>query len=96
MSMRNSVVLLEEPTRTSWATEALLVPWVHYVPINQTNMIAEPVQWVKDHDSEAEQIAQRATLFMYDMLYHPDAGSDEEKIQSEMVRRCTELWRNDP
>lgn len=94
MLQSQSVVLMPPPTRTSWAMEELLEPWVHYIPMYSNGSNAEEmVQWVLDNDDEARKIAERATLFMYDMLYHPDADEDEFKVKKNIIRRYQALWQ---
>lgn len=89
-----SVVLMPPPTKTSWAMEELLEPWTHYIPMLPDGSNAEEmIQWVLDHDAEAQRIAERATLFMYDLVYHPDAASDNLKVKQEIVRRYRALWQ---
>jgi len=89
-----SVVLMPPPTRTSWAMEELLQPWVHYVPMLPDGSDAEEkVQWVLDNDTEARRIAERATLFIYDFVYHPDAESDHQRINQAIARRYRDLWQ---
>jgi hypothetical protein len=84
----NSVVMTQIPTKTSWALEELLEPWVHFVPLNDDlTDVEEQMQWVLDHDQEAQEIARRGSLWVQDLLYHPDAAHDEELIYDEM------LWR---
>ena len=91
--LSKSVVLMPKPTRTSWAMEELLEPWVHYIPMDVDGANAEEmVQWVRDNDQKARQISERATLFMYDLLYHPDAQRDERQVKEEIVRRYQEFW----
>ena len=93
MLQSQSVVLMPPPTRTSWAMEELLQPWIHYIPMNTDGSNAEEmVQWVIDHDEKAQRIAERATLFMYDMVYHPDAIEDDKQIRLEMTKRYRALW----
>jgi hypothetical protein len=88
-----SVVLMPPPTRTSWAMEELLEPWVHYIPMLPDGSNAEEmVQWALDNEKEARRIAERATLFIYDLVYHPDAESDDRKIKEEMAQRYRALW----
>jgi hypothetical protein len=84
----NSVVLMPQPTCTSWAMEELLQPYVHYIPLydNLTN-VEEQVQWMIDHDDIAEQIAINGRLWMTDLIYHPDASKDTEQIIDETFRR---------
>eukprot|EP00980_Cylindrotheca_fusiformis_P028553 scaffold22610_cov115-Cylindrotheca_fusiformis.AAC.6 len=86
--LSQSVVLMPPPKHTSWAMEELLEPWVHYVPLDElaTN-IEERMQWVLDHDEEAQRIAERATLWMEDLVFHPDAAEDDRLIQEEIMRR---------
>lgn len=93
MLQSQSVVLMPPPTRTSWAMEELLQPWIHYIPMLQDGSNAEEmVQWVIKNDEKARKIAERATLFMYDMVYHPDAIEDDKEIRLEMAKRYRALW----
>jgi hypothetical protein len=93
MLQSQSVVLMPPPTRTSWAMEELLVPWIHYIPMFPNGSNAEErVQWALDNQKEAQRIAERATLFIYDMVYHPDAAKDDRQIKAEMARRYRALW----
>lgn len=88
-----SVVLMSPPTRTSWAMEELLQPWIHYIPMFENGSNAEEmVRWVLDNDFEARRIAERATLFIYDFMYHPDAAKDERRVKEDIVRRYRALW----
>jgi hypothetical protein len=94
MLLSNSVVLMPPPTRTSWAMEELLQPFVHYVPMAEDGSDAEEkVQWILENDMEAQRIAERSTLFMEDMLYHPDAERDELEVKKEIMRRYREHWK---
>ena len=93
----NSVVLMQPPFFTSWAMEELLEPWVHYVPLNEDlSNVEERIQWVIDHDDEAHAISRRATLWIYDLLFHPDAAQDEARIQLEILRRYQSHFVLDP
>jgi hypothetical protein len=93
MLQSQSVVLMPPPTRTSWAMEELLEPWIHYIPMLSNGTNAETmVQWVLDNDKEARRIAERATLFMYDLVYHSQAASDDRKIKENIARRYRALW----
>ena len=88
-----SVVLMPPPTQTSWAMEEMLEPWIHYVPMYENGSNAEDmVQWVLSHDQKARQIAERGKLFMYDLVYHPDAADDDRKVKEEIARRYRALW----
>jgi Glycosyl transferase family 90 len=91
--LSQSVVLMPRPTRTSWAMEELLEPWVHYIPMADDGSDAEEmVRWMIDNDEKAKQIAERSTLFMYDLLYHPDAERENREVSEEIVRRYQEWW----
>lgn len=96
----NSLVMMPIPTYTTWAMEEKLQPWVHYIPItiyNQTTTdqydgtkitdVEEKMQWVLDHDKEAQQIAKAGKLWISDLVLHPNAASDETKIFDEIVYR---------
>lgn len=84
----NSVVLTQVPTKTSWAMEEWLEPWVHYIPINkELSDVDEKMQWVLDHDEKAKEIAHRGSLWIKDLLLHPDAARDDELIYDDLLRR---------
>lgn len=91
--LSNSVVLMPPPTFTSWIMEEWLEPWVHYVPLyrNLTD-VEEKTQWVMSHSEEAQRIAQRATLFMYDMFFHPNAKAEEKMVETEIIRRYSQFF----
>jgi hypothetical protein len=91
--LSQSVVLMPKPTKTSWAMEELLEPWVHYIPMKDDGSDADAmVQWVVDHDQKAKEISQRATLFMYDLLYHPLSEKENLEVKQEIVRRYHQWW----
>ena len=87
----NSVVITaEQPVFTSWAMEELLEPWVHYIPLDPDNFeedVHRKMQWVLDHDQEAQEIARRGSLWIRDLVLHPEALSDDEAISEDVVRR---------
>lgn len=92
--LSESVVLMPTPTRTSWAMEELLEPWVHYIPMKEDGSNAEElIRWVGDNDHKAWRIAERGRLFMYDLLYHPDARRDDTLVEEEIARRYRALWQ---
>jgi hypothetical protein len=92
--LSESVVVMPPPTRTSWAMEELLEPWIHYVPMNPDGSnVEERIKWVGENDEAAHRIAERGRLFIYDLLYHPDASRDEQKVKEEIARRYRQLWQ---
>jgi Glycosyl transferase family 90 len=93
----NSVVLTTQPSCTSWAMEELLVPWVHYVPIlSDSSDIEEKMQWILEHDTEAQEIARRGHLWMTDLVYHPDAKRENDWIIDETFRRYSKHFVPNP
>jgi hypothetical protein len=92
--LSNSVVMMPPPTATSWLMEELLEPWVHYIPLKYDGSDAEDmIRWVIENDLKARRIAERGTLYMYDLLYHPDAKRDDELVRKEMLRRYRAFWK---
>jgi Glycosyl transferase family 90 len=80
----NSVVLMQRVTCTSWAMEELLEPRVRYIPFaDDLCDVEEKVQWELDHDEKAQQIAHSGSLWISDLVYHPD----EERIIDESIHR---------
>ena len=88
-----SVVVMSPPTRTSWAMEELLQPWVHYIPmLPDGSNVEEMVRWALDNEEQAKRISERATLFIYDLLCHPDAENDDRMVKEDIARRYRALW----
>lgn len=89
----NSVVMMPPPTFTSWTMEELLQPWVHYIPLDPSFDNTESrMQWVLDHDAEAERIARQGSLWIKDLLEHPDAENENAAINKEIFRRYQKLF----
>lgn len=66
----------------------LLIPWVHYVPLNDdATDVEEKMQWIIDHDIQAQAIAETASLWIEDLCFHPNAAMDDRYIQEELIRR---------
>jgi len=93
----NSVVMAPPFTKSSWAMEDLLIPWVHYIPISETfEDVHEKMQWVIDHDKEAQAIARAGQLWMMDLWTHPQADADTKAIYNEILKRYARHWVYDP
>jgi hypothetical protein len=45
------------------------------------------MQWVVDNDVEAQRISRRGTMWMEDLVFHPDAAEDDRLIQEEILKR---------
>lgn len=90
--LSRSVVLMTNPSKESWAMEALLEPWVHFIPLaTDYSNLEDRVQWVRENGAAAKKIAERATLFISDMLYHPDALKDDRRVMEEILLRYDHL-----
>lgn len=90
-----SVVLMPPPRFTSWSMEELLEPWVHYIPLRtDLSDVEEKTRWMLDHQAEAQRISHRATLWVLDLYYHPDAMEDNRLINQEVLRRYRTHFRS--
>jgi hypothetical protein len=49
--------------------------------------VEEKMQWVVDNDVEAQRISRRGTMWMEDLVFHPDAAEDDRLIQEEILKR---------
>lgn len=88
MLFSNSVVFAPPFTMSSWAMEDTLQPFVHYIPIKRDmSNVESMVQWAESHPDETKLISERSTLFMYDLLFHPEAMEDERQIMIQMIER---------
>jgi hypothetical protein len=88
MLLSNSVVLMPKPTWESWAMEARLEPFVHYIPIrSDMSNVEEMLRWAEDHPEKTRMIAERSSLFIYDLLFHPQAIKDEQSIMISIMER---------
>jgi len=84
----NSVVLAPRFAKSSWLMEDRLIPWVHYIPLDDDLAnVHEQMEWILRHNAQAEAIAQAGQLWIKDLLYHPDSESDTRAIYDEIVRR---------
>jgi len=93
--LSQSVVLMPQPVYTSWAMEEMLEPWLHYIPLApDLSDVEEKVRWMLHHDSESQRIAHRATLWILDLVFHPDAAGDDRLIQEEILRRYANHFRS--
>lgn len=93
--LSQSVVLMPRPKHTSWAMEELLEPWVHYIPLNQdATDVEEKMEWIISHDIEARRIAERGSLWIEDLVFHPDSAEDDRWIQEEIIRRYRQHFQH--
>lgn len=88
MLFSNSVVLAPPFAWESWAMEGKLKPFQHYIPLKvDMSNVEEMIQWADTHPEETLLISERSTLFIYDLLFHPDAIKDEEEIIIHIMER---------
>lgn len=45
------------------------------------------MKWIIDNDEAAQRISERATLWMEDLIFHPNAAEDDRLIEEEILRR---------
>ncbi|KAL7557412.1 hypothetical protein ACA910_016633 [Epithemia clementina (nom. ined.)] len=95
--LSNSIVMMPSPMFTSWAMEERLEPWIHYVPLrDDLSDVEERLTWVLTHKQEAARIVRRATLWILDLLFHPDAERDEKQVFTQMLQRYARHFVLDP
>lgn len=71
--------------------EGTLEPFLHYIPINEDmSNVEEMLVWAESHPDESRLIAERSTLFIYDLLFHPDAIEDERLV----IEGIMEVYEN--
>ena len=94
MLFSQSVVLISEPRTTeSWLLESLLEPYVHYLPVRSGNSdIEERVTWCETNADECKMISERATLFVYDLLFDEKAGKDNIEVKFQLHERYSAMF----
>ncbi|KAL7564337.1 hypothetical protein ACA910_007189 [Epithemia clementina (nom. ined.)] len=66
--LSKSVVMMPHPTKTSFAMEEFLEPFVHYVPLKDDLSDAEPqMQWIIDNPIKAKEISEAGTRWIMDL-----------------------------
>lgn len=61
----NSVVIMKKPIFESWLMESKLIPWVHYVPLNDDmDNLDEIYDWCLNNDDKCKEIVKNANEFM--------------------------------
>ena len=89
----NSLVMMPPPTFTTWVMEELLEPWVHYIPLDPSfNDTEEKMQWMLEHDEDAKRIASQGSLWIKDLLEHPNAENENIEINRHILERYQRLF----
>ena len=69
------------PTRTSWAMEDKLIPFIHYVPIAQDlSNLLEMIEWAKENDDIVQLISQKSTEYMEHLYVSDQAKLDHQEL----------------
>eukprot|EP01082_Thalassiosira_pseudonana_P009064 g8050.t1 g8050 contig27:73342-76182(-) len=88
MLFSNSIVLAPSFTWEGWAMEGLLEPHVHYLPLKEDmSNVEEMIAWAEDHPNEVQLIRERSTVFIHDLLFHPEAIHDEREVIQGIMER---------
>jgi hypothetical protein len=81
MLYSNSVVFMAPPTKTSWAMEEKLVPYVHYVPLWQNySNLPQQLEWARTHDEESFKIALFSRHYMERLVTSSHAHNETIEI----------------
>jgi len=86
--LSNSVVLMAKPTKCSWFMEDMLIPFTHYVPLNDdcTN-IEEMYNWCMDNLDKCKVISKNATIFMKKFLNEENEKYIMNKVLKEYFNK---------
>ncbi|KAL7542718.1 hypothetical protein ACHAXR_012017 [Thalassiosira sp. AJA248-18] len=88
MLFSNSVVLTPQFTWESWAMEGKLEAFKHYIPLKaDMSNVEEMIQWAEMNPEKTRNISERSTLYIYDLLFHPDAIEDEREVIINIMER---------
>lgn len=65
----NSVVIMPKPEWTSWTMEEKLIPYVHYLPLNdELSNLEELLAWAANNDNQCNEIAQNGKQYAFQFL----------------------------
>lgn len=97
MMAHNSLVIMPTPTTESWLMEGLLVPWLHYVPLDTPADAPRVLQWARSHDAECLQIVANANAWVQRVLVDfPSPGASVAAAHRLPTRALREaLFLND-
>ena len=84
----DSVVFMAKPVTVSFAMEELLVPFVHYVPVNDDySNLPQMVEWARNNDDQCRWIAKQATLYMEHLWMSEKAQEEYVAIKRELGKQ---------
>jgi len=85
MMLSNSVVLMPVPKICSWFMEDKLVPFVHYIPLNDDfSDLEEKYEWCLNNMGSCESISKNATQYIEQFM-------DQDK-ENEITKRVIEIY----
>lgn len=91
----NSVVFMRKPRIFSYTMEDLLVPFVHYIPLNSNySNLDEMLSWAKKHDSKCQNIANQSKEFMRNVWNSRKAAKDNLNILKQLATKYHSLFNN--
>lgn len=89
----NSVVIMPNPTTTSYLMEEKLEPWIHYIPCKDDfSDIKNKVKWAVQNGEKAKRIAERGTLWIHDLYMSDEAIKDNEEVAKFVFKRYTDFF----
>lgn len=92
----NSVVIMPKPSKTSYIMEEKLEPWIHYIPCRDDfEDLEKKIIWITKNGSKAKTIAERATLWIYDLYMSQEAGEENDFISKEIVNHYLKFYINE-
>eukprot|EP00956_Cyclotella_meneghiniana_P043699 scaffold284192_cov83-Cyclotella_meneghiniana.AAC.1 len=95
MLYSNSVVFMPTPTRTSWAMEEKLIPYIHYVPVAQDlSNLLEMIEWAKQNDDIVQLISQKSTEYMEHLYVSDQAKLDHQEIIIKLANSYTSRFKD--
>ena len=86
----NSVVIMPKPNWNSWVMEAMLEPYVHYIPLNDNlDNLEEIMEWCGKNDKKCQEIARRSTLYMQQFFDYENENLVKRDLLKEYANRIT-------
>ena len=84
MLYSNSIVLMKKPTKETWIMENKLIPFQHYILLNDNlDNLDEMIKWCMLNDNECKKISNNATKYIELFLDE----NNENKIINEILNR---------
>jgi hypothetical protein len=81
--LSNSVVLQPTPTKCSWFMEDMLIPFEHFIPLNNDfSDLEEKFEWCLHNQDKCEQISKNATNYIKQFLDE----ENEKYITNEVIK----------